>query len=40
MIEKLKLRLMVLEGKNEPSVRSESEKAVIRELQFLIKVLG
>ena len=40
MIEKLKLRLTVLEGLNEPFARSESEKAVIKELYFLIKILS
>ena len=40
MIEKIKLRLTVLEGMNEPFARTESEKAVIKELKFLIKVLG
>ena len=40
MIEKIKLRLSVLEGMNEPFARTESEKAVIKELIFLIEVLG
>tara|TARA_R110001592_G_C13038353_1_gene739039 strand:- start:968 stop:1090 length:123 start_codon:yes stop_codon:yes gene_type:complete len=40
MIEKIKLRLSVLEGMNEPFARTESQKAVIKELKFIIKVLG
>ena len=40
MIEKIKLRLSVLEAINEHFARTESEKAVIKELKFIIKVLG
>tara|TARA_R110000822_G_C15231606_1_gene485375 strand:- start:912 stop:1043 length:132 start_codon:yes stop_codon:yes gene_type:complete len=39
-LEKIKLRLSVLEGMNEPFARTESQEEVIKELKFIIKVLG
>jgi len=40
MLEKIKLRLTVLKSVNEPFARTESEKAVIKELEFIIKILS